>query len=617
MSFFHRDSDTSNLRIETVRDNDDEVEIPLSADPTAHSGVLHVEDTTAIDRNRLRVALFIGLGLATYIYSLDNQTTSAYLAFAASEFENHSLISSIQTAQSIIVACGKPVIAKLADFSSRGTAYVVVLLFHVMGYILIASAPSINVVAAGIILFAIGYTGLQLLNQIIIADITTLEWRGLINGLIALPFIVNSFVGPILATSVLETVGWRWGYGMFVILIPICLSPLITTLLWAERKAKQRGLALVQKIPSRTMLERARTMAEELDLMGLILITGCIALILLPLTLTGKVNGGWSNPLMILLITLGCVLLPICSIWDMKYAKFPVIPRRFFKNRSVIIVSLIGAFDFCSYCLASVYLYSFIIVVKPWSLLHATYFSQVQSMALTIFAILAGVIMKYTHRYKALLIIGLFIRLVGVVLMIRARGANGSDAELVWTQVLQGLGGGFAASCSQVGAQASVPHVDLAMATAVILLVTEIGASIGGSVAGAIWSNKMPGKLAQYLPDLSEEERTSLFSSVTHVRKYERGTHVRQGVIFAYSDVMRDLLVLASLLSVFPLVLAIFLPNWYLGDKQNAVNDPESVEASDQFPEHSRGEYTPLARDDFDTDTELPEEGAVLQTERQ
>ncbi|KAH7870137.1 uncharacterized protein C8R40DRAFT_1176049 [Lentinula edodes] len=67
------------------------------------------------------------------------------------------------------------------------------------------------------------------------------------------------------------------------------------------------------------------------------------------------------------------------------------------------------------------------------------------------------------------------------------------------------------------------------MTTAVILLVTEIGASIGGSVA--IWTRKMPSKLAQSLPDLSEKERTTLFSSIPDMTKYERGTHVRTGVI--------------------------------------------------------------------------------------
>lgn len=72
--------------------------------------------------------------------------------------------------------------------------------------------------------------------------------------------------------------------------------------------------------------------------------------------------------------------------------------------------------------------------------------------------------------------------LSGVGLMIHSRGADSSDAEIVWTQILQGIGGGFAAVCSQVGAQASVPHVDVAMVTAVVLLWTEIGGSVGSAV---------------------------------------------------------------------------------------------------------------------------------------
>lgn len=66
-------------------------------------------------------------------------------------------------------------------------------------------------------------------------------------------------------------------------------------------------------------------------------------------------------------------------------------------------------------------------------------------------------------------------------MMIHSRGANASDAELVWTQILQGFGGGLAAISSQVGAQASVPHVDVAIITAVVLLLTEIGGAVGNA----------------------------------------------------------------------------------------------------------------------------------------
>jgi hypothetical protein len=66
--------------------------------------------------------------------------------------------------------------------------------------------------------------------------------------------------------------------------------------------------------------------------------------------------------------------------------------------------------------------------------------------------------------------------------MIHSRGANASDAEIVWSQLLQGIGGGFAAVAQQVSAQASVPHADVAMVTAVVLLLTEIGGAIGSAI---------------------------------------------------------------------------------------------------------------------------------------
>lgn len=179
--------------------------------------------------------------------------------------------------------------------------------------------------------------------------------------------------------------------------------------------------------------------------------------------------------------------------------------------------------------------------------------------------------------------------------MIHSRGADGSDAELVWTQVLQGMGGGFAAICSGIGAQASVPHADVAMITALVLLWTEIGAGVGGSIAGAIWSGAMPGALKEHLPGLTQEERDVLFGSITDVRARPLGDPVRQGVIagsssssevagglllisssIAYSDTMKTMLIVATVLSVVPVGLALLMPDWYLGDQQNAVYDADA-----------------------------------------
>lgn len=44
----------------------------------------------------------------------------------------------------------------------------------------------------------------------------------------------------------------------------------------------------------------------------------------------------------------------------------------------------------------------------------------------------------------------------------------------------------------------------------------------------------------------------------------------------AYSDTMKTMLVVATVLSVVPVGLALLMPDWYLGDQQNAVYDADA-----------------------------------------
>ncbi|XP_006455502.1 hypothetical protein AGABI2DRAFT_187797 [Agaricus bisporus var. bisporus H97] len=557
----------------------------VSFDDAANLGVRTIEATHKVNGKYYKWFLFAGLGLSAYVYSLDGTTTYNYLAFATSSFGHHSLISTIQVAQSIIIAVGKPVIAKFADVRSRGSAYLLALIFYAIGYIVIASAGNTATIAGGIIIYAVG---LQLLMQIIIADITTLKWRGLVSSLVSTPFIINAFVGSNISTSILTHSTWRWGYGMFAILVPAALSPLIVTLLWAERRARKSGL--ITKPDSLPFIRAVMDFTDRLDLFGLVLLGISVTLILLPLTLSQTAEGHWRNASIIAMIIIGGCLLPFFAFWEVKFARYPVIPKRFLSNRTIVLAAFIGAFDFISFYLTYTYLFSFILVVKPWTLLNATYFSQTQSVALTFFGILCGLMMRFVHRYKYILSIGLTIRLIGCGLMIHSRGANASDAEIVWSQLLQGIGGGIAAVASQVGAQASVTHSDVAMATAVVLLITEIGGSIGSSIAGALWMNIMPARMAKHLPFLSQNEQAELFGSIVSVTQYPRGNPIREGVIQAYDDVMRTMTITATVIAVIPLLLSLFMTNYYLGDSQNAVeqNDLRDMDSregdKDNYP---------------------------------
>lgn len=92
--------------------------------------------------------------------------------------------------------------------------------------------------------------------------------------------------------------------GMFAILVPVSLSPLIITLFWAENKAKASGLVRNHRRTSSSgskpdqdssFSAKARYLAEQLDVIGLTLLGGSVALILLPLTLSQTSKSGWKN----------------------------------------------------------------------------------------------------------------------------------------------------------------------------------------------------------------------------------------------------------------------------------------------------------------------------------
>lgn len=53
------------------------------------------------------------------------------------------------------------------------------------------------------------------MTQVILADTTTLQFRGFASGLATMPFIINTFISAEVAQGILtnSSNGWRWGYG--------------------------------------------------------------------------------------------------------------------------------------------------------------------------------------------------------------------------------------------------------------------------------------------------------------------------------------------------------------------------------------------------------------------
>lgn len=74
------------------------------------------------------------------------------------------------------------------------------LLLYILSYILCASAHRYDQYYGSDIVYCIGQTSMQILNQLIVADITSSRWHGLTKALVNTPFMVIPWIQPSLPT---------------------------------------------------------------------------------------------------------------------------------------------------------------------------------------------------------------------------------------------------------------------------------------------------------------------------------------------------------------------------------------------------------------------------------
>jgi len=386
----------------------------------------------------------------------------------------------------------KPPIAKISNVIGRGQTYVMTMCLYILSYILMASAKSLNTYAAGYIFYVMGQSGTNIMNDIIISDISNARWRGFAIGVSFTPFLVTPWISGFIADSVTNGIGWRWGIGMFAILMPFGASFIITTLLYYQMRAKRMGL--VQR-HNMSVYE----FCSQIDLGGLVLFSGGFALVLIPLTLAATTTSRWKTPYIDALIAIGVALLVAFPFYERLVARCPFMPPSYFKNVTISLCLFFIATDSIGFSCTHAYLYTWATVARNFSVRDATFYNATNGVISCSMGITAGLLMMWTRRYKWLIVIGAVLRLIGYGVMIRLRGASNSTFELFFVQAIQGLGSGIMQTNLLVPAQISVSHAQMPQITALLICFSFLGSSIGACIAGGIYTNTIGPALKKHL----------------------------------------------------------------------------------------------------------------------
>ncbi|KAK3185584.1 hypothetical protein K4F52_005684 [Lecanicillium sp. MT-2017a] len=277
--------------------------------------------------------LGLSIGLTMFGYALDlGLTTAVFNTMASSTFGLHSQLGAVATASQIIRSVSKPFIGQLSDITSRPTSYVVTLGFYVLGFVVAATSSTFGAYTVGICFTAIGKSGLDLLGEVIVGDLTPLQWRGFFNASLSLPFIVTVPVNGFLGAALVKH--WRWGLGMFAIMMPTLLLPAIVTLYIMQRRGEKIGMVPMAESGRRRTgtatdgdvdgqigrfsrwFHQLRRGLVAIDMIGLVLLGIAFTLILLPFAISKSMHGGWGNGRIIAMLVIGVVFLFVFGLYE-------------------------------------------------------------------------------------------------------------------------------------------------------------------------------------------------------------------------------------------------------------------------------------------------------------
>ncbi|KAL4724385.1 hypothetical protein ACLX1H_008999 [Fusarium chlamydosporum] len=463
-------------------------------------------------------------------------------------------------------------------------------------YALINSA---NILQAGTIFDVLGDSAWNIVQQIFIADITTLVNRGILFTLPeSLSAIPTLYGGTYLGEHILLNSSWRWGFGMWSIILPVTAIPTIGIMIWMNRRAKRVGL-IGEKISfmhdaAPGPMGKMKHVGSQLDLIGALLLVAGLAMTLLPMTIAGRNNTDrWSRPSSIVLIIIGVLTFIGFLVWDGKFASNPIIPYRTIREHNVVIACASVIIIAMSDSIYRPFLSSFLQVAGHYSPGAATRVDNAQRVAYNVGALVAGLSLKFVKNTKPLIIFGVVCIILAAGLPIHLTNISGrhiaSEAAFITSKSLLGVGRGFTQVPLQVSLQAVLEHEQVAIATAVYLSSLGFGSNLGVTVSGAIWNSLLPRKL---IANFGEEEGRKIFGSIVVARNYEVGSADRNAIDECYRQTQQTLAIGSVCVSGLLLLMVYLVRNVKLGaedEKRAAKADEELAWAMKQKQSEAEG----------------------------
>ncbi|KAI0416692.1 putative MFS siderophore transporter [Xylaria grammica] len=533
---------------ENEDDEDDEDEEDEELDTTAQGGVQQADAINQVWSKAALVTAYLFIFLCSFAHALQWQVIFNLMPFVVSEFQSHSLIPTIAIVSNILSGVLKLPVAKMIDSWGRPQGFATMTLLAALGLLLMSLCRDVETYAAAQVIYQVGVSGFTYILDIIVADTSSMKNRSLALAYSSTPYVVTTFIGPVIASAFADDSRWRWAFGVSAVSFVLLSLPLFYILIVNMRKAKRLGLLQKPAKPEPWTARRIRHYLIEFDAIGMLLLSAGMALILVPFSLTSKSTSRTSLNAYTGTLLLGFAFVIAFGIHERRASK-PFIKFSLLCSRNIAGACLLSVTIFVAYFAWDGYYTSYLQVVHGLTITEAGYVGQIYSLGASVWGVVVGYLIRKSDRFKWLAVVALPVHIIGGALMIIFRRP---DTHILWVilcQVLLTIGGSTLIVCDQMAVMAVVSHGELASAMAILSLVTYIGSAMGSSLSGAIWNSTLPEALAELLPELSPVELGAIASDLKKQLSYPMGSHTRTAIIAAYAQSQARMCIVGTLVS--------------------------------------------------------------------
>ncbi len=425
----------------------------------------------AASRRRL---IFGALLLVLFIASLDQTIVSTALPTIVGDLGGLQHLSWVVTGYLLASTVVAPLYGKLGDLYGRKRVLQVALVLFLIGSALCGVAQSMSQLIAFRAVQGLGGGGLIVVTMAVVGDLVAPRDRGRYQGLFGGVFGVSTVAGPLLGGFFVDNLSWRW---IFYINLPLgAVALAVISVAFRSRQATERH-----------KIDYLGTVALAAGLSGIILYTSL-----------GGTTYPWDAPGMLAAIVVGVALLALFPFVESRAAD-PILPLELFRNETFRTTSAIGFVIGFALFGSVTFVPLYLQVVKGHSPTESGLLLTPMMLGVLVTGIASGLLISRFGRYRPFPILGTALA-AGALYLLSRLGVSTPTREAALYLLILGLGLGLTMQVLVLAAQNAVDYRLLGVATSGSSLARQIGGSIGVSVFGAIFTNRLGHELARSLP---------------------------------------------------------------------------------------------------------------------